>query len=319
MTIGKPTNGHGPIWSAVRQHSYRLCRMRACVFCGGIPLTREHVYPQWLRQFSAPQAYIQREGSYQDPFPQTVVRQDEQGKYVVVDEARGNKTPVLHEVTVKSVCASCNNGWMSRLEGAVQGPLKRMADPPKPPPHIVSNQTQTLLATWAHKCFMMYDQYRDARDRVFVDEDFVNFKKFQKPPRSARIYMGITNSPISTFAMWHETHLLSLDFETDPQVTLATTTRNLSSSHLGVQGVYFIEQYFKPSIPWTANARWGVDLAAMAAVSATPARLIWPPNKKLFRWPPPLTSESEFDQARTALLRIMNSLPSLAKRPDGSP
>jgi hypothetical protein len=166
---------------------------------------------------------------------------------------------------------------------------------------------------------MMYDQYRDSRDRVFVQEDFVNFKKTQKPPRTARIYMGISNSPISTFAMWHETHLLSLDFESDPQITLATTPRNLSSSHLGIQGVYFVEQYFKPDIPWTAEARRGIDLAAMAAVAATPARQIWPPNKRIFHWPPMLTTDNQFEQARTALLHIMNALPALAKRANGSP
>src|SRR5690349_3014728 len=106
--------------------------MRTCVFCGGLPLTREHVYPQWLQQFSAPRAYIQREGSHQGPFPQTVVRQNAMGQYVVVDEVRGNRTPILHEVTVKSVCATCNNGWMSTLENSIRGPLKKMADPPNP-------------------------------------------------------------------------------------------------------------------------------------------------------------------------------------------
>lgn len=293
--------------------------MRACVFCGGVPLTREHVYPQWLQQFSAPQAYIQREGSYQNPLPETVVRRDNQGKYIVVDEAWGNRTPVLHEVTVKSVCANCNNGWMSNLETSVQGPLKKMANPPNPVRHLVPAHTQELLAAWAHKSFMMYDQYRDPRDRVFAEDDFVNFKKLQKPPQTARIYMGISNSPITTFAMWHETHLLSLDFEADPQSILATNPHNLSSSHLGIQGVYFIEQYFKPDIRWTPAARRGVNLAAMAAVAATPARQIWPPNRTEFRWPPQLTTEQQFDTARTALLDIMNSLPSLAKRADGTP
>lgn len=161
---------------------------------------------------------------------------------------------------------------------------------------------------------MMYDQYRDPRDRVFVDDDFVAFKYSQQPPRTARIYMGITNSPISTFAMWHETHLLVLDQDLDPQTALATTPRNMASSHLGVQGVYFIQQYSKPDIPWTPPARRAIDLAAMAAAEATPARQIWPPNNKPLHWPPRLTTDEQFEHARTALLHIMNGLPALAKR-----
>lgn len=288
--------------------------MRTCVFCGGLPLTREHVYPQWLRQFSAPRAYIEREGSHQAAFPQTVVRQNAKGKYVEVDEVRGNRTPNLHEVTVKSVCAACNNGWMSALENSVRGPLTKMANPPKPVPHRLDARVKSLLAAWVHKCFLMYDQYRDPRDRVFVDEDFVAFKNSQRPPRTARIYMGITNSPISTFAMWHETHLLVLDRDVDPQTALATHRRNMASSHLGVQGVYFIQQYYKPDIPWTPAARRAIDLPAMAAPEATPARQIWPPNSKPFDWPPRLTTNQQFEDARTALLHIMNSLPALAKR-----
>lgn len=290
--------------------------MRTCVFCGGLPLTREHVYPQWLQQFSAPQAFIRREGSYQQPFPQTVVRQDARGKYVEVDEYRGNKTPNLHEVTVKSVCAACNNGWMSALENSVRGPLKKMANPPNPVPHTVDVRTKAVLAAWAHKCFLMYDQYRDSRDRVFVDDDFKSFKISQRPPRTARIYMGISNSPRSTFSMWHETHLLVLDLHADPQTTLATEPRNLASSLLGVQGVYFIQQYFRPDISWTPPARRAIDLSAMAAVEATPAHQIWPPRNQPLNWPPKLTSDQQFENAQSALLRVMNSLPSLAKRVD---
>lgn len=288
--------------------------MRACVFCGGSPTTREHVYPQWLQQFSAPQAFIKRAGSYQPAFPQTVVRLDAQGQYVEVDEVRGNKTPNLHEVTVKSVCATCNNGWMSALENSVQGPLKKMANPPNPIPHLVDARSAAVLAAWAYKCFMMYDQYRDPRDRVFVDDDFIAFKNSRRPSRTARIYLGITNSPTSTFSMWHDTHLLVTDPKVDPQAALAMTPRNLASSSLGIQGVYFIQQYFKPDIPWTPQARRAIDLSALAAVEATPARQIWPPNNKPLKWPPQLTTDRQFEDARTALFRVMSSLPALAKR-----
>lgn len=271
------------------------------------------MYPQWLQQFSAPQSFIEREGSYQAPFPQTVVRRNAQGKYVEVDEYRGKKTPNLHEVTVKTVCAGCNNGWMSALENSVRKPLLKMANPPRPEPHQVHARTKTDLAAWAYKCFLMYDQYRDPQDRVFLDGDFVAFKNTKRPPITSRIYMGITNSPHSTFAMWHETHLLVLDRKMDPQTILATHARNLASSSLGVQGVYFIQQYFRPDIPWTPAARQAIDLSARIAVEATPAYQIWPPNNKQLNWPPQVTSNRQFEDARLALFRVMSTLPALAE------
>jgi hypothetical protein len=160
----------------------------------------------------------------------------------------------------------------------------------------------------------MYDQYIDSRERVFVDDDFKAFKISQRPSRTARIYMGITNSPRSTFSMWHETHLLVLDLDADPQTTLATKPRNLASSLLGVQGVYFIQRYFTPDIPWTPPARRAIDISAMVAVEATPAHQIWPPRNKHLNWPPRLISDQQFEQAQSALLRAMNSLPALTER-----
>lgn len=73
----------------------------------------------------------------------------------------------------------------------------------------------------------MYDQYRDARNRVFVEDDFLMFMKTKKPARTARIYMGISSSPHTTISMWHETHLVSPPApDLDPQKTLAQP-RNL--------------------------------------------------------------------------------------------
>lgn len=114
--------------------------------------------------------------------------------------------------------------------------------------------------------------------------------------------------------MWHETHLLILDRNVDAQTALATNPRNLASSLLGVQGVYFIQQYCKPDIPWTPPARRAIDLAAMTAIETTPAYRIWPPNNKHLNWPPQVTSDSQFENARLALLRVMNALPALAER-----
>ena len=124
--------------------------MRSCVFCGGLPLTREHVYPQWLRQFSGPQSFISREGAYQPSTPEAVVRQNVHSKYVEVLEQRGAKTPNLHEVTVKAVCSTCNNGWMSTLEGEVRPILKKLADHTS---LVLDRKHKTRLAAWAHKCF----------------------------------------------------------------------------------------------------------------------------------------------------------------------
>lgn len=104
-----------------------------CVFCGGGPLTLEHVFPRWL----AP--VIETLGH-----PRSAVRLSEHGEH-------------LHNIwdtdtidfRVRRVCAGCNGGWMSELEAAAMPILT---------PLVQSNAAQTftaaeaiVLSTWIAK------------------------------------------------------------------------------------------------------------------------------------------------------------------------
>ncbi|MEK8146667.1 hypothetical protein NKH18_51540 [Streptomyces sp. M10(2022)] len=86
----------------------------SCVFCGGSPVTKEHIFPQWLNEYLLPGR-----------------QQTEQARY---GEGAYDKTrqSVGLDFTVKKVCASCNNGWMSQLEVASKdalAPLITRQDP----------------------------------------------------------------------------------------------------------------------------------------------------------------------------------------------
>ncbi|MCS6897177.1 MAG: hypothetical protein NZM29_04325, partial [Nitrospira sp.] len=66
---------------------------------------------------------------------------------------------------VGSVCHSCNNGWMSRLEGDVKPILT---------PMVLGNsvtleaQQQERLTTWMTKCAMLYESMETGE--VFFNE-----------------------------------------------------------------------------------------------------------------------------------------------------
>ena len=102
-----------------------------CIFCGSTPLTKEHLWPDWLR----------RKVELGQPFEHRI--EDE------IDgvEARDVTfmTPPFKQV-VKAVCGGCNGGWMSAIEAAAKPILLdliyargRMLDP----------DDQRRLATWA--------------------------------------------------------------------------------------------------------------------------------------------------------------------------
>ena len=103
----------------------------SCAFCGSTqPLTREHIFGQWLskigldlspaRHKAGPLNRVPREMGVQPPYRQTV----------------------------KSFCASCNNGWMSHLEDCAQQVLSPLI---LGKPGSIEPEDQGQIAMWVQK------------------------------------------------------------------------------------------------------------------------------------------------------------------------
>lgn len=105
---------------------------RSCAFCGGRPLSKEHVIPRWTLELLG----INRAA--------TVTR------HTVRDDVRRDGWDMAApDIVVRRVCKSCNNGWMARLE-AEAAPILR--------PMVASlNRTRIrradvpLISTWMTK------------------------------------------------------------------------------------------------------------------------------------------------------------------------
>lgn len=103
---------------------------RRCVFCGSTSnLTREHVLPDWLSEI----------GLDRDP------SMHQSGRLNKVPRQWSSKP---FKTTVRMVCAACNNGWLSALEGAakpvltplIRGESRRLPD-----------DDQAVIAAWTCK------------------------------------------------------------------------------------------------------------------------------------------------------------------------
>jgi len=112
---------------------------RVCVFCGGVPVTKEHVWPHWA-QSTVPTS---------TPTPiQRIVELEGQA---------GFETSWLGQAfseTCRTVCAICNNGWMSRLETATKELFVAMNGGG---PLTLDREMQKTLAAWALKTVIMHD------------------------------------------------------------------------------------------------------------------------------------------------------------------
>jgi len=107
-------------------------RTRACIFCGGTPVTKEHLWPQWVTG-------TLKRGPRRLRRPVTI--QMTTGSGPSHEWSCGDDI----NVTAKRVCRQCNSGWMANLEESALPLLQKMMMG-----RIVSLDThgQTVVARW---------------------------------------------------------------------------------------------------------------------------------------------------------------------------
>ncbi len=108
-----------------------------CLFCGGKPVTKEHVIPDWL-------GGVMARGKPQPSAPDRVVKMvNERGKDDITSEKwLTDKGPHL---TSRCVCGPCNGGWMSDIESAATWPLTEMIEGRSV---ALALNEQEAVATW---------------------------------------------------------------------------------------------------------------------------------------------------------------------------
>lgn len=120
-----------------------MARQSQCLFCQKQAGSREHLWAAWIHQ------RIRRRQPVRIDFGDRSVRM--------------SNDP---EIKVKTVCGTCNNGWMSNLEQAciplIGSLMQDLAAPLDP-------AQQTLLSTWAVKTAMVLDSTNTRNRKLFYE------------------------------------------------------------------------------------------------------------------------------------------------------
>lgn len=99
---------------------------------------------------------------------------------------REPKTLPRVEVKIRCVCDTCNNGWMSKLEGACKpllGCLIRGLHVP------LDHAQQSQVANWAIKTAMMQDAVRP-KTMFYRKEECENFRRALATPERTLVWLG---------------------------------------------------------------------------------------------------------------------------------
>lgn len=146
-----------------------------CGFCGALGVTKEHVWPDWLRKV----ILESRTSSGKKRFRAEI----ESG-----GAAKQFKSESL-EMTVKMPCRSCNNGWMSALESQGKEFITGMAD--RGQTTLLTRDRQIVLSRWAVKTAMVYEfTSPECETKYFTEVERLAFKERLEIPENVWVWTG---------------------------------------------------------------------------------------------------------------------------------
>jgi hypothetical protein len=148
-----------------------------CIFCGGTKLSKEHVWPNWLKN------HMPRDAPHH-------VHLTTVGKFVdgkSWGRARNERrTGDAKARRLRVVCRTCNNEWMSKLQTTCKPLLLPFLAGQWP---NLSDTEQQQLATWATMSTMVWE-YAHLPTRATPREQHEYFRQTQVPPDGWKIWIG---------------------------------------------------------------------------------------------------------------------------------
>jgi hypothetical protein len=229
-----------------------MARQSQCMFCQEQAGSREHLWAAWIHR------RIRRRQPIRIDFADRPIKM--------------SNDP---EIKVKTVCGTCNNGWMSSLEqscipliGSLMQDLAVPLDPVQ----------QKLLSTWAVKTAIVLDSTNTRKRNLFYDRnDCENLRLSSTIPKRIGVWIGRS----ALDGLHADATDVLIERPTGTKIAIGNAA-TMIVGHLAVQVFAVrplpphehdsIEVAPRPGPPWD-------DLLAQ----------IWPVRTQSVNWPPRLT------------------------------
>jgi hypothetical protein len=229
--------------------------LHVCLFCGGGPLTSEHVFAKWLR----------------DRIAGDIAQ-------VKVFDASGSQlwSQGTFDIETKAVCGRCNSGWMSDLEGACADLLGN--------PMLygstmsLDQQQQPIIARWAVKTAMMLEAHRRPADPLaHLPKSHVKMMRGSAtPPPGTAIRMFGRSAGDGHFIVTRSAGLLRRP-EGEPREGIDDAKSYVSTFVVGFLGFHILGTgYEDAGTPRLGETRWLEEHTTR----------LWPPAVGVIEWPP---------------------------------
>ncbi|QGF24737.1 hypothetical protein [Raineyella fluvialis] len=170
------------------------------------------------------------------------------------------------------------------------------------------------LAVWAHKTFMMYDQFCDPGDRRYPASEYRDFYEKRAITSDTHIFIAKSNSPYAGFGIWSDSRTL-VPAGVDGAKYVREHGTNCGSAYLAIDGLVIFEQWFGANYPLHDLTAVMVREIPLRKMVAPGVHCIWPLPAKPLDWRRSrVIGADRTERARLALHATMASLSVVAKR-----
>jgi hypothetical protein len=244
-------------------------RDRTCVFCGDESVTREHVFPFWLREAVGGVGSATHYRAAPASAPPSLSEEIEYDQSWSAADA---------EMVVRVVCAHCNNTWMNELDHAVEPIIVPLIRNRK---QAIGEEQRMLLATWATKIAFLLEHTRSVSDltrrrSLVPPAAHHELFKLRLPPTFTRLWMLRVSPPV--LGVWWRTAPVPIAwFDADAARDIGAPNGSLTTFVAGMLGFQLL--YAPLTDPYQRFVRRRSELGDAFM------RLIWPPVEPL-SWPP---------------------------------
>jgi hypothetical protein len=248
-------------------HSLNTLPPNRCIFCRGPGLSKEHVFPNWLRiLFPRMPAQTHLHGV-------TTWGQSSHGKIYAMPTLTEDKGHSGSK-KVKAVCKDCNTGWMSRMENRTRPILMPLIQGVF---HRLSTFDQNTLAGWIAKTVMVAEFAHPTHIAIPQDERLWTYAHFLPPTHWSIWLAAYTGTVWRNLAISH--HMFALGPRLDPTKIPepgAVAPPDTQSTSIGM-GHLFI-QVVSTTV---TNIEFSLEHEAIGDFQR-----IWPPSGQDITWPP---------------------------------
>lgn len=264
-------------------------RQRRCIFCDGSNLTREHVFPNWLRN------YIDRK--YDRTF-HTETTTDPYSGQTETKNGRLNRPGDPLSQRLKVVCAKCNNEWMSAQQTKSKDLLIKLVDNTW---ETMSPVEAEALSSWITMTTMVLDTAHSI-DKVATEQwQRTKFFETKLPPDGWSLFIARRLPENTHMSFNHTGTILKFKGRNNGREFIPTPLKEplIAKCNLQVTLFYLGSAIF---IAVNKNFRWtDIDIGKISEGNAIqvwplPYTAIQPPPKPIY-----LTPDLSASKAITAI------------------